>query len=55
MSEENKKKKESPRDCSNSGSKLVIQKDDCGYLYIKNYEILRPYLNALQRMLLATI
>ena len=35
VSEENKKKKESPRDCSNSGSKLFIQKDDCGYLYIK--------------------
>ena len=30
-----KKKKESPRDCSNSGPKLFIQKDDCGYLYIK--------------------
>ena len=36
-SEENKKEKEkeSLRDCSNSGSKLFIQKDDCGYLYIK--------------------
>ena len=38
VSEENKKKKESPRDCSNSGSKLFIQKDDCGYLYIKKLQ-----------------
>ena len=38
VSEENKKEKESPRDCSNGGSKLFIQKDDCGYLYIKKLQ-----------------
>ena len=35
VSEKNEQKKDSIRDCNNSGSKLFIQKDDCGYLYIK--------------------
>ena len=35
VSEKNKQKKNSIKDCDNSGSKLFIQKDDCGYLYIK--------------------